>query len=72
MVTLSPPLVVIAGLSVTAIAFLALLSGVEARSGVSACIPSKALLHVAAVMDEVSYMADLGVDYCSKFIGPEQ
>jgi len=27
------------------------------------CIPSKALLHVAAVMDEVSHMADLGIDY---------
>jgi dihydrolipoamide dehydrogenase len=27
------------------------------------CIPSKALLHVAAVMDEVSHMAALGVDY---------
>jgi len=27
------------------------------------CIPSKALLHVAAVMDEVSHMADLGVSF---------
>ena len=27
------------------------------------CIPSKALLHVAAVMDEVSHMAALGVDF---------
>jgi dihydrolipoamide dehydrogenase len=27
------------------------------------CIPSKALLHVAAVMDEVSHMSDLGVDF---------
>ncbi len=27
------------------------------------CIPSKALLHVAAVMDEVGHMADLGVDF---------
>lgn len=27
------------------------------------CIPSKALLHVAAVMDEVSYMSALGVDF---------
>jgi dihydrolipoamide dehydrogenase len=27
------------------------------------CIPSKALLHVAAVMDEVSHMADLGIDF---------
>ncbi len=27
------------------------------------CIPSKALLHVAAVMDEASHFADLGVSY---------
>ena len=27
------------------------------------CIPSKALLHVAAVMDEVIHMADLGVNF---------
>jgi len=27
------------------------------------CIPSKALLHVAAVMDEVSHMSALGVDF---------
>src|SRR5689334_21870628 len=27
------------------------------------CIPSKALLHLAAVMDEVSHMASLGVDF---------
>jgi dihydrolipoamide dehydrogenase len=27
------------------------------------CIPSKALLHVAAVMDEASHFADLGVDF---------
>jgi dihydrolipoamide dehydrogenase len=31
------------------------------------CIPSKALLHVAAVMDEVAHFADLGVTY-----GPPQ
>ncbi|MEK8033702.1 dihydrolipoyl dehydrogenase [Ideonella sp. DXS29W] len=29
------------------------------------CIPSKALLHVAAVMDEVSHMADLGIEFGS-------
>ena len=29
------------------------------------CIPSKALLHVAAVMDEVAHFADLGVSYGS-------
>ena len=27
------------------------------------CIPSKALLHVAAVMDEVAHLADLGVEF---------
>ncbi|HET9821439.1 MAG TPA: biotin/lipoyl-containing protein, partial [Burkholderiaceae bacterium] len=27
------------------------------------CIPSKALLHVAAVMDEVAHFADLGIGY---------
>ena len=27
------------------------------------CIPSKALLHVAAVMDEASHFADIGVDF---------
>jgi dihydrolipoamide dehydrogenase len=27
------------------------------------CIPSKALLHVAAVMDEVAHFADLGISY---------
>ena len=29
------------------------------------CIPSKALLHVAAVMDEVKHFADLGIDYAA-------
>ncbi|MFN9195207.1 MAG: biotin/lipoyl-containing protein, partial [Pseudomonadota bacterium] len=29
------------------------------------CIPSKALLHVAAVMDEVAHFADLGIAYGS-------
>ncbi len=27
------------------------------------CIPSKALLHVAAVLDDVARIADLGVDF---------
>ncbi len=27
------------------------------------CIPSKALLHVAAVMDEASHFADIGIDF---------
>ena len=30
------------------------------------CIPSKALLHVAAVMDEVKHMAAVGVDFSEK------
>ena len=29
------------------------------------CIPSKALLHVAAVMDEANHMADLGVSFAA-------
>jgi len=29
------------------------------------CIPSKALLHVAAVMDEVKHFADLGVEFAA-------
>jgi dihydrolipoamide dehydrogenase len=32
------------------------------------CIPSKALLHVAAVMDEVAHFADLGVAYAKPAI----
>jgi dihydrolipoamide dehydrogenase len=38
----------------------AMLGGVCLNVG---CIPSKALLHVAAVMDEVAHFADLGVSY---------
>jgi dihydrolipoamide dehydrogenase len=34
------------------------------------CIPSKALLHVAAVIDEVAHFADLGVDYGAARIDP--
>jgi len=34
------------------------------------CIPSKALLHVAAVMDEVKHFADLGVTYGSPVLEP--
>ena len=30
------------------------------------CIPSKALLHVAAIMDEASHFADLGIDFGGK------
>ncbi|RLJ40002.1 dihydrolipoyl dehydrogenase [Acidovorax sp. 106] len=48
------------GLKVIIVERYAALGGVCLNVG---CIPSKALLHVAAVMDEVSHMADLGVDF---------
>ncbi len=48
------------GLRVVIVERYATLGGVCLNVG---CIPSKALLHVAAVMDEVAHMADLGVDF---------
>ncbi len=48
------------GLKVVLVERYATLGGVCLNVG---CIPSKALLHVAAVMDEVSHMADVGVDF---------
>jgi len=48
------------GLKVVIVERYATLGGVCLNVG---CIPSKALLHVAAVMDEVSHMADLGVGF---------
>ncbi len=48
------------GLKVVLVERYSTLGGVCLNVG---CIPSKALLHVAAVMDEVSHMADLGVDF---------
>jgi dihydrolipoamide dehydrogenase len=48
------------GLKVVIVERYAQIGGVCLNVG---CIPSKALLHVAAVMDEVSHMADLGVDF---------
>ncbi|MEY4028783.1 MAG: Dihydrolipoyl dehydrogenase, partial [Pseudomonadota bacterium] len=48
------------GLKVVVVERYATLGGVCLNVG---CIPSKALLHVAAVMDEVSHLADLGVDF---------
>jgi dihydrolipoamide dehydrogenase len=48
------------GLKVILVERYAQLGGVCLNVG---CIPSKALLHVAAVMDEVSHMAALGVDF---------
>jgi len=48
------------GLKVVIVERYATLGGVCLNVG---CIPSKALVHVASVMDEVSHMADLGVDF---------
>ena len=48
------------GLNVVIVERYATLGGVCLNVG---CIPSKALLHVAAVMDEVAHMADIGVDF---------
>ncbi|MFZ4482140.1 MAG: biotin/lipoyl-containing protein, partial [Rhodoferax sp.] len=48
------------GLKVIIVERYATLGGVCLNVG---CIPSKALLHVAAVMDEVSHLGDLGVDF---------
>ena len=48
------------GLKVVLVERYATLGGVCLNVG---CIPSKALLHVAAVMDEVKHFADLGVDF---------
>ena len=48
------------GLKVVLVERYASLGGVCLNVG---CIPSKALLHVAAVMDEVSHMASLGVEF---------
>jgi len=48
------------GMKVVLVERYATLGGVCLNVG---CIPSKALLHVAAVMDEVSHFADLGVAY---------
>lgn len=48
------------GLKVVLVERYAVLGGVCLNVG---CIPSKALLHVAAVMDEVSHMSNLGVHF---------
>src|SRR5450830_1563161 len=48
------------GLKVILVERYAALGGVCLNVG---CIPSKALLHVAAVMDEVNHMAALGIDF---------
>ena len=51
------------GLKVVVVERYATLGGVCLNVG---CIPSKALLHVAAVMDEVGHLAALGIDYGGK------
>ena len=48
------------GLKTVLVERFATLGGVCLNVG---CIPSKALLHVAAVMDEVNHFADLGVTF---------
>jgi dihydrolipoamide dehydrogenase len=48
------------GLSVVVVERYSTLGGVCLNVG---CIPSKALLHVAAVMDEVSHLGDLGIEF---------
>ena len=48
------------GLKVVIVERYAKLGGVCLNVG---CIPSKALLHVASVMDEVSHLGDLGVEF---------
>ena len=48
------------GMKVVIVERYATLGGVCLNVG---CIPSKALLHVAAVMDEVSHFADLGISF---------
>ncbi|CDS54671.1 Dihydrolipoamide dehydrogenase of pyruvate dehydrogenase complex [Polaromonas sp. CG9_12] len=57
------------GLKVVLVERYAALGGVCLNVG---CIPSKALLHVAAVMDEVSHMAALGVDFGAPSINIEK
>ena len=53
------------GLKVVLVERYATLGGVCLNVG---CIPSKALLHVAAVMDEVQHFADLGISYTAPLI----
>jgi dihydrolipoamide dehydrogenase len=54
------------GMKVVLVERYASLGGVCLNVG---CIPSKALLHVAAVMDEVRHMAHLGVDFGAPKVG---
>ena len=53
------------GMKVVLVERYASLGGVCLNVG---CIPSKALLHVAAVMDEVKHFADLGVSFAAPVV----
>ncbi len=55
------------GLEVVLVERYASLGGVCLNVG---CIPSKALLHVASVMDEVKHFADLGVSFATPVVDP--
>jgi dihydrolipoamide dehydrogenase len=57
------------GLKVVLVERYASLGGVCLNVG---CIPSKALLHVAAVMDEVKHLADLGVEFGRPKVDPKK
>jgi pyruvate/2-oxoglutarate dehydrogenase complex dihydrolipoamide dehydrogenase (E3) component len=57
------------GLKVILVERYASLGGVCLNVG---CIPSKALLHVAAVMDEVAHLGDLGVDFGTPVVNIDQ
>lgn len=57
------------GLKVILVERYAQLGGVCLNVG---CIPSKALLHVAAVMDEVKHLGDVGVDFGAPVISVDK
>jgi dihydrolipoamide dehydrogenase len=57
------------GMKVVIVERYATLGGVCLNVG---CIPSKALLHVAAVMDEVKHFADLGVTFAAPTVDLEK
>ena len=57
------------GLKVVIVERYATLGGVCLNVG---CIPSKALLHVAAVMDEVSHLAAAGIDFGAPTVNVDQ
>lgn len=57
------------GMSVVLVERYSTLGGVCLNVG---CIPSKALLHVAAVMDEAKHFADIGVSFAAPVVDLEQ